>query len=94
MTKQGVLPLTFANDTDYSLISAGDVVSTSGLDALLRGDPDADVDVVVRKADGSEVTIKTTHGLSADQVEWIREGSALNLIKRKAAEEKAAAGQQ
>ncbi|GAA6015965.1 hypothetical protein JCM8202_005360 [Rhodotorula sphaerocarpa] len=90
LTKQGVLPLTFANDADYAQIAAGDVVSTAGLDALLRGNLDAEVDVVVRKADGQVVTIKTTHGLSRDQVEWIREGSALNLIKRKAAEEKAA----
>lgn len=89
LTKQGVLPLTFANDADYSLIDAGDVVSTRGLDDLLRGNLNADVDVVVKKTDGSEKVIKTVHGLSKDQVEWIREGSALNLIKRKAAEEKA-----
>lgn len=38
------------------------------------------------KKDGSEKRIETVHGLSRDQVEWIREGSALNLIKRKAAE--------
>ncbi|BGP26436.1 aconitate hydratase [Rhodotorula toruloides] len=90
LTKQGVLPLTFVNDADYSLIDAGDVVSTRGLDDLIRGNLGADVDVVVKKADGSEKVIKTVHGLSKDQVEWIREGSALNLIKRKVAEEKSA----
>jgi len=90
LTKQGVLPLTFANDNDYSLVSAGDSVSTSGLDALLRGDLNADIEIVVKsRKDGSEKRIKTVHGLSADQVEWIREGSALNLIKKKAAEEAA-----
>ncbi|GJN92470.1 hypothetical protein Rhopal_005500-T1 [Rhodotorula paludigena] len=91
LTKQGVLPLTFADEADYAHVAAGDVVSTSGLDALLRGHLDADVDIVVRKSDGSEKRIKTVHGLSRDQVEWISAGSALNLIKQKAAEEQAAA---
>jgi len=90
LTKQGVLPLTFANDADYSLVSAGDSISTSGLDALLRGDLNAEVEIVVKsRKDGSEKRVKTSHGLSADQVEWIREGSALNLIRKKAAEEAA-----
>lgn len=80
--------MTFANDNDYSLISAGDSVSTSGVNALLRGDLNAEIEVVVKsRRDGSEKRIKTVHGLSKDQVEWIREGSALNLIKKKAAEE-------
>lgn len=83
-----MLPLTFANDKDYSLVSAGDAVSTSGLDALLRGDLNAEIEIVVKsRQDGSEKRIKTVHGLSRDQVEWIREGSALNLIKKKAAQE-------
>ncbi|GAA5920343.1 hypothetical protein JCM1841_005574 [Sporobolomyces salmonicolor] len=92
LTKQGVLPLTFANDADYALVSAGDSISTAGLDALLRGDLGAEIEVIVRSAkDGSEKRIKTVHGLSRDQVEWIREGSALNLIKKKAAEDQVAA---
>ncbi|GAA5891207.1 hypothetical protein JCM8208_002541 [Rhodotorula glutinis] len=86
LTKQGVLPLTFANEADYALVSAGNSVRTEGLDALLRGDLDASVHVVVKGEDGKETRIETVHGLSRDQVEWIREGSALNLIKRKAAE--------
>lgn len=50
----------------------------------------AEVEIVVKsRKDGSEKRVKTSHGLSADQVEWIREGSALNLIRKKAAEEAA-----
>ena len=91
LTKQGVLPLTFLNDADYSLISAGDIVSTSGLDALLRGDLSSEVKVIVEKPDGSKVEIATDHALSKDQVEWISAGSALNVIKAKAQAEKASA---
>lgn len=91
LTKQGVLPLTFLNDADYSLISAGDIISTSGLDALLRGDLSSEVKVIVEKPDGSKVEIGTDHALSKDQVEWISAGSALNVIKAKAQAEKASA---
>lgn len=68
LTKQGVLPLTFINDADYLLISAGDEVSTSGLDALLRGDLSSEVTVIVKRPDGSVVEIATEHALSKDQV--------------------------
>jgi aconitase A len=69
LTKQGVLPLTFLNEADYSLISAGDIISTSGLDALLRGDLSSEVKVLVQKAVGGEIVeIKTDHALSKDQV--------------------------
>lgn len=77
--------MTFLNENDYSLISAGDSVSTKGLDALLRGDLDSVVKVVVEKKDGSVIEIATDHALSKDQVEWIAAGSALNVIKAKAA---------
>ncbi|ORY70755.1 aconitase family-domain-containing protein [Leucosporidium creatinivorum] len=81
LTKQGVLPLTLVNEDDYSLIDAGDKVSTKGFDALLRGDLNAEISVVVEKPDGKKVEIPTHHGLSKDQVEWIKFGSALNGIK-------------
>lgn len=86
MTKQGVLPLTLANEADYSLISAGESVRTSGLNELLRGNLDSEVDLIVTRKDGSEATVKTVHGLSAGQIGWIAEGSALNQTKRLAAE--------
>ncbi|KAM0756177.1 aconitate hydratase [Meredithblackwellia eburnea MCA 4105] len=89
LTKQGVLPLTFINDADYSLISAGDLVSTTGLNELLRGDLSSEVKVIVKKPDGSIKEIKTEHALSKDQVEWISAGSALNVIKAKAQAEQA-----
>lgn len=76
------MPLTFISDADYSLISAGDRVSTKGFDKLLRdGDLSATVYVVVDKADGSRHEIETEHALSADQVNWLKYGSALNMIK-------------
>jgi aconitase A len=86
LAKQGVLPLTLASENDYSLISAGESVRTSGLNELLRGDLNAEVNLIVTRKDGVEVTVKTLHGLSQDQVLYIVDGSALNGIKRRAAE--------
>ncbi|GAA5969399.1 hypothetical protein JCM11641_008104 [Rhodosporidiobolus odoratus] len=87
LAKQGVLPLTLANENDYSLILAGDSVRTSGLDSLLRGNLGAEVDLIVTRSDGTEAVIKTLHGLSRDQVEYVASGSALNLLRQKVAEE-------
>ena len=88
LTKQGVLPLTFLNESDYAHISAGDKISTTGLNELLRGDLDSVVRVVVEGKDGGKRTIDCDHALSRDQVEWIKAGSALNVIKAKAQAEK------
>lgn len=85
LTKQGVLPLTLVNEDDYSLIDAGDKVSTKGFNELLRGDLNAVLSVVVEKPDGSVKEIPTHHGLSQDQVRWLKFGSALNMIKADAA---------
>lgn len=66
------------------MISAGDIISTTGLDGVLRGDLSSVVRVIVEKKNREKVVIETDHALSKDQVEWIAKGSALNVIKEKA----------
>lgn len=86
LTKQGIVGLVLKNpETDYPLISAGDEVSTAGLDAVLRGELERQVKLVVRKADGQVIEIETIHGLSEQTVKFIVAGSALNLIRQNAA---------
>ncbi|KAI8982330.1 aconitate hydratase [Mycotypha africana] len=80
LKKQGVIPLTFKNEADYQKINGGDVIDTEGLKHLAPGSP---VTLVVTKPDGTRVRIEAVHTLSDDQIQWIREGSALNLIKKK-----------
>ncbi|KAI9255919.1 aconitate hydratase [Helicostylum pulchrum] len=82
LKKQGVLPLTFKNDADYEKINGGDVIETQGLKNLAPGSP---VKLIVTKSDGSKLSIDAVHTLSEDQLQWIREGSALNLIKKNVA---------
>jgi homoaconitase len=86
LRKQGVLTLLFANENDYELISAGDEISTKGLEPLMKpnGDLTAQVTLVVRKPDGKVIEIPTKHTLSKAHIDWIRAGSALNVIREQA----------
>ncbi|CEJ82485.1 Putative Aconitate hydratase [[Torrubiella] hemipterigena] len=82
LKKQGVVPLTFANEADYDKIAAGDEVSTVGLYEMLRNGGKGDVQLCVKKASGEEVLIPTKHVISKDQAGFILAGSALNLLSK------------
>ena len=77
LKKQGLLPLTFANRDDYDLIGPEDRISVLGLADLA---PDTQVEVVITSPDGDTTSIAMDHTYSADQIEWFKAGSALNLI--------------
>jgi aconitate hydratase len=77
LKKQGILPLTFADPKDYDTIEQSDRISVTGLQALAPGKP---VTVVIRKADGREITIRTNHSLTEQQIGWFKAGSALNAL--------------
>jgi homoaconitase len=79
--KQGILPLWFVDKTDYSKIGSGDVLETSGLSDVFEGKPDACIKVKVTKIDGTVFEIATKHTMSADQLNWLKAGSALNYIR-------------
>jgi aconitate hydratase len=78
LKKQGVLPLSFAEASDYAKIQEKDRVSVTGLADLAPGRP---VRVVFHHADGSEDVVEATHTLNAEQLAWFRAGSALNLLR-------------
>lgn len=80
LKKQGILALTFINPADYDKIGEQDRVSVVGLSKLAVGQP---VEVLVEHADGSKETIKTKHTMTAEQIEWFKAGSALNLIRQR-----------
>jgi aconitate hydratase len=78
LKKQGVLPLTFVDPADYDRVRKGDRVAITGLTALAPGSP---VTVTLTHDDGTIDVIPTRHTMSAEQIEWFRAGSALNLIR-------------
>ncbi len=77
LKKQGILPLTFMDPTDYDLFEQADRVSVVGLQALAPGRP---VEVRISKPDGRTVTIQTRHSLTEEHIGWFRAGSALNAL--------------
>jgi aconitate hydratase len=83
LKKQGVLPLTFANPADYDKVDAGDRVGVVGLAGLAPGQP---LTVVLHHEDGSEDSLSVDHSLNAEQIEWFKAGSALNVLRTQAAD--------
>jgi len=78
LKKQGLLPLTFARPEDYDRVREGDLVSITGLAGL---SPGRDVEAILRHADGASEGMLFRHSMTAEQVEWFRAGSALNLLR-------------
>jgi homoaconitase len=83
LKKQGVVPLTFANESDYERIGAGDEVETVGLLEMLRNGGKGDVSLRVKRRNGDVEEIKTKHAISKDQADFILAGSALNLLAKR-----------
>ena len=45
-------------------------------------EPGTPLTVVLRHDDGSEDRIPVDHSLNAEQIEWFRAGSALNVLRK------------
>ena len=79
LKKQGMLGLTFGNESDYDLIQEDDTFSFVDIESFA---PDKPLTLEVTHADGSKDTIIANHTYNDAQIKWYREGSALNLIKK------------
>lgn len=79
LKKQGMLPLTFADRADYDRIGEDDRIAVRGLADLA---PDRQVTVEVTPPDGEPWSFAADHTFSADQIEWFKAGSALNIIRQ------------
>ncbi|MCH8554576.1 MAG: aconitate hydratase [Schleiferiaceae bacterium] len=82
LKKQGMLGLTFDNEADYDLIQENDTFDLVDLMDFAPGKP---LTLVVNHEDGSKDTIICNHTFNAQQIEWFKAGSALNLIKKQQA---------
>ena len=78
LKKQGMLALTFADKADYDKIREDDVLDITGLAAFSQNVP---LQIRLRHADQNEEIILANHTYNANQVEWFKAGSALNLIR-------------
>ena len=78
LKNQGMLGLTFDNEADYDLILADDTFNFTDLADFAPG---KQLNLEVVHADGSTDNIKLNHTYNAQQIDWFKAGSALNLIK-------------
>lgn len=79
LKKQGMLGLTFDQESDYDKIQENDTIDIIGLDKFAPGDQ---LTLVLNHADGSIDKIIANHTYNENQIEWFKAGSALNLIKK------------
>ena len=79
LKKQGMLGLTFANESDYDLVQEDDTFNFLDLNEFCSGKP---LTIEAIHADGSKDLIIANHTYNDSQIEWYNEGSALNLIKK------------
>ena len=79
LKKQGMLGITFDNENDYDRIQEDDVFNFVDLKEFA---PDRQLTIELIHKDGSTETIMANHSYNDQQIEWFKEGSALNLIKK------------
>merc|ERR1712072_1576446 len=80
LKKQGMLPLTFAEPADYDKIKPEDKVDILATE-LAVGQP---VTMVVHPKDGKDFEVKLEHTFNEPQIEWFKNGSALNTMAKMA----------
>jgi aconitate hydratase len=74
-----MLGLTFDNESDYDKIKEDD---TFNFIDLVDFAPEKQLMLQIVHADGSKETIALNHTYNAQQIDWFRAGSALNLIRK------------
>ncbi|RBQ95855.1 hypothetical protein VDGD_02332 [Verticillium dahliae] len=80
LKKQGMLPLTFADPADYDKIKPDDKVDIL-CTSIAVGQP---MTMVVHPKDGAAYEVKLLHTYNEPQIEWFKNGSALNTMAKAA----------
>jgi|TARA_B110000263_G_scaffold146186_1_gene126750 aconitate hydratase len=78
LKKQGVLPLTFADESSWDLLRVDDKLTIKGTDEL---GPNSKVTVEVKHSDETRDAFICHHSMDELQVEWFKAGSALNYLR-------------
>lgn len=78
LKKQGILALTFVDQSDYDKIREDDRISILNLQDLR---PKGVVTAILYHSDGSEEQIQLVHSYNDAQLKWFKAGSALNILR-------------
>jgi aconitate hydratase len=73
-----MLALTFDNENDYDKIQEDDVFNFTDLKSF---SPNKSISLEIIHSNNSKEIIKLNHTFNSQQIEWYKNGSALNLIK-------------
>jgi aconitate hydratase len=79
LKKQGMLALTFANESDYDKIQEDDRINFVDLTSFSAGKP---LSLELEHGDGNKEIIHVNHTYNDQQIEWFKAGGALNLIRK------------
>ena len=79
LKKQGVLGLTFANESDYDLIKEDDTFNFIDLADFGEG---KQLTLELVHNDGKSRNVVLNHTYNEAQIDWFKAGSALNLIRK------------
>lgn len=74
-----MLPLTFSDPADYDKIKPSDIVDLLCTEIEV-GKP---MTLRVHPKDGKSYDVKLSHTFNESQIEWFKDGSALNTMARK-----------
>ncbi len=78
LKKQGMLGLTFVNESDYDLIKEDDTFNFTDLNSFEDG---RKLTLEIVHTNGLTDTILLNHTYNETQIDWFKAGSALNLIR-------------
>ena len=78
LKKQGILALTFSDPADYSKILEDDTFDIMELSSFTPGKP---LRMKIHHANGTTEEIPVSHSYSDLQIQWFKNGSALNYMK-------------
>jgi len=79
LKKQGMLPLTFADPSDYDKIKEDDKIDLLVQDLA----PGKQVKMIVNHSDGTSDEVMLNQTFNEQQIGWFKSGSALNYLASK-----------
>lgn len=79
LKKQGMLGLTFDQESDYDKVRENDTIDIIDLESFAPG---KQLTITFHHENGAKDEIKANHTYNENQIEWFKAGSALNLIKQ------------
>ncbi|MCX6293034.1 MAG: aconitate hydratase, partial [Sphingobacteriales bacterium] len=85
LKKQGMLALTFDDKADYEKFREDDSIDILGLTTFA---PNQKLTLLLNHNDGTKDEINVNHSYNEQQIEWFKEGAALNIIRRDFANQK------